>query len=464
VLLGGLVVFMLVYQMGMGKSKKRHRIQQRPDVRFADVAGVEEAKSEVQEIVDFLRHPNKYVRLGATLPKGVLLIGPPGTGKTMLAKAIAGEAKANFFSAHGSDFNEIFVGVGAKRIRELFRQAAKHKPAIIFIDEIDCLGKKRKMDGHGELQQTSNALLAEMDGFEPADGIVVIAATNRPEDLDDALMRPGRFDRKVHVSLPDQKGRRAILEVHTADKPLADRAHALDVLAQTSHEMSGADLAAVINEAAILCALTNRNEISLHDLEESRDKVRWGKERKSMVLPSDEREKVAYHEAGHTIINLRTTELPPLYKVSIVPRGQALGVTTLLPDEDKNIHSQNLMLQQLVVLMGGRAAERVFYGATTNGAHGDLNSAKQIARSMIHDWGMGEKLYYQAERQEAEIEINRLLATADRQALEIVQAEKENTHKLAKALLERETMTRQDVLDLLYHGKMPENTLKTVLN
>lgn len=454
VLIGGLIIFLLVYQMNIGKSKKGHKVKQRPSTRFSDVAGIEEAKSELQEVVDFLKNPEKYKRLGGTLPKGVLLIGPPGTGKTMLAKAIAGEAEANFFSAHGSDFNEIYVGVGARRIRELFKQAAKHKPAIIFIDEIDCLAKKRKMDGHSELQQTNNALLASMDGFEPSEGIIVLGATNRLEDLDEALLRPGRFDRKVHVPLPDRKGRRAILASHTRSKPIQDRERALDVIAQTTPDLSGADLASVINEAAILCAQKDREEIGLAELEESRDKVRWGKERKSMVLKQAEREMVAYHEAGHTIINLHKSLLAPLYKVSIIPRGLALGVTTLLPIEDQNIHSKNFLMEQLVVLMGGRAAEMVFYGATTNGAHGDLDLSKKLARQMIHDWGMGEKLYYQTERLEAEVEINRLLESADKEALSIIQREKDKTHKLAQALLQHDTLTREQVVELLREEKV----------
>ncbi|MEO5802923.1 MAG: AAA family ATPase [Verrucomicrobiota bacterium] len=463
-IIGGVVIGLLVYQTNIGKSKKGHRVKHRPETRFRDVAGIEEAKSEVQEIVDFLKNPKKYKRLGGLLPKGVLLIGPPGTGKTMLAKAIAGEAEANFFSAHGSDFNEIFVGVGAKRIRELFKQAAKNKPAIIFIDEIDCLAKKRKMDGHGELQNTNNALLAAMDGFEPSDGIVVLGATNRPEDLDEALVRPGRFDRKVHVPLPDRKGRRAILASHTLKKPIQSKEATLDLIAQTTPDLSGADLASIINEAAILCAQKNLEEIGLAELEESRDKVRWGKERKSMVLKKEEREMVAYHEAGHTIINLQKALLPPLYKVSIIPRGAALGVTTLLPIEDQNIHSKTFLLEQMVVLMGGRAAEKVFYGATTNGAHGDLDTAKKIAHKMIHDWGMGEKLYYQSEQKDAEVEINRLLETADKEALAIVQREKDNTHKLAHALLQHDTLTREQVLELLQEGKLPSPESKPVLN
>ncbi len=451
----GLVFGLVMHQTNMGKSRKAHRVKHRPETRFADVAGVEEAKAEVQEIVDFLKNPKKYKRFSATLPKGVLLIGPPGTGKTMLAKAIAGEAEANFFSAHGSDFNEIFVGVGAKRIRELFRQAEKNKPAIIFIDEIDCLGKKRRQDGHGELQQTNNALLASMDGFEPSEGIVVLGATNRPEDLDEALLRPGRFDRKVRVPLPDRKGRRAILASHAKDKPIHEKERVLDVIAQTTPELSGADLASIINEAAILSAQKNLEEIGLHELEESRDKVRWGKERKSMVLKKEEREMVAYHEAGHTIINLHKALLPPLYKVSIIPRGGALGVTTMLPSEDQNIHSKTFLIEELVVLMGGRAAEKVFYGATTNGAHGDLDTAKKLARQMIHEWGMGEKLFYQADRQDAEMEINRLLENADREAFTLIEREKDKTHKLAQALLEHDTLTREQVLDLLYQGKNP---------
>src|SRR6185437_10311466 len=361
--IGGLVVGLVAFQANIGRAKNT-RGTQRPTIRFSDVAGIEEAKGEVSEIVDFLKHPKKYQRLGGTLPKGVLLIGPPGTGKTMLAKAIACEANAAFFSAHGSDFTEVFVGVGAKRVRQLFRQARKHNPAIIFIDEIDCVGKNRKFDSHGEHQQTINALLAAMDGFQGSEGIVVIAATNRPEDLDDALTRPGRFDRKVFVPYPDMKGRRAILQAHAHDKPIEGE-KTLDVIAQTTPGMSGADLANVINEAAILCAQKDSHSIQLADLESARDKVRFGKERKSMVLKQKEREMVAYHEAGHTIIHLKTSTLPPLYKVSIVPRGQALGVTTLLPDEDQNLQSKRFLLEELFVLMGGRAAEKTFYGTTT---------------------------------------------------------------------------------------------------
>lgn len=444
----GLVVGLMYFQSNLGRGKNT-RVRQRPNVSLREVAGIEEAKSEVQEIVDFLREPKKFQRLGGNLPKGVLLIGPPGTGKTMLAKAIACEAKAQFFSVHGSDFTEVYVGVGAKRVRQLFKLAARNKPAIIFIDEIDCVGKNRKFDTHGEHQQTINALLAAMDGFESSQGIVVIAATNRPEDLDQALLRPGRFDRKVYVPYPDMKGRRAILNTHAAGKPIFEPEKALDVIAQTTPGMSGADLANLLNEAAILSALQNSTQITLIDLEAARDKVRFGKERKSMVLKQKEREMVAYHEAGHTIVHLQTSLLPPLYKVSIVPRGQALGVTTLLPDEDQNLQSKKFLLEELLVLMGGRAAETTFYNSTTNGAAGDLDVARKIARKMIHDWGMGNKLYYEPEQREAESEINRLLDEADRQALEIVREQKEKTERLAQALLAKETLSREEVMRLL---------------
>lgn len=445
--IGALVVGLVAYQANIGRAKNT-RVKERPTIRFSDVAGIEEAKGEVSEIVDFLRNPKKYERLGGTLPKGVLLIGPPGTGKTMLAKAIACEANATFFSVHGSDFTEVFVGVGAKRVRQIFKQARKAKPAIIFIDEIDCVGKNRKFDSHGEHQQTINALLAAMDGFQGSEGIVVIAATNRPEDLDDALTRPGRFDRKVFVPYPDMKGRRAILQAHANDKPIEGE-KTLDLIAQTTPGMSGADLANLINEAAILCAQKESATIQLTDLESARDKVRFGKERKSMVLKKTEREMVAYHEAGHTMIHLQTSLLPPLYKVSIIPRGLALGVTTLLPDEDQNLQSKKFLLEELFVLMGGRAAEKTFYGSTTNGAAGDLDVARKIARKMIHEWGMGERLYYEPEQRDAETEINRLLEKADNDAHAIIQAQRENTEKLAKALLERETLTRDEVLELL---------------
>jgi cell division protease FtsH len=448
-LIGGLVCGILVYHFGAGKSKKRHRVRTRPKTRFKDIGGIEEARGEVEEVVDFLRHPKKFTNLGGKLPRGILLVGPPGTGKTMLAKAIAGEANAHFFSAHGSDFNEVFIGVGAKRVRDLFRQAAAHKPAIIFIDEIDCLGKGRKHDSHGEWQQTTNALLAEMDGFSSGEGIVVVGATNRIEDMDEALLRPGRFDRKVHVPLPDRVGRRAILSTHTADKPIAEREKCLDWIAQTTCEMSGADLANLVNEAAILCASRDRSEIGMAELEECRDKVRWGRERKSFVLRQKEREMVAYHEAGHAMVNLRRALLSPLYKVSIIPRGGALGTTTLLPEEDKNLHSKPFLLQHLVLLMGGRAAEKVFYGATTNGAQGDLESAKNLARRMVLDWGMGTKLFYQTDQFEAEQEINRLLEAADHEALNLIEAEKEPTRLMAEALLRDETLTREQVLAVI---------------
>jgi len=444
----GLVIGLMYFQTNLGRGKNT-RVTHRPTVTLSEVAGIEEAKSEVQEIVDFLRDPQKFKRLGGKLPKGVLLIGPPGTGKTMLARAIACEAKAHFFSAHGSDFTEVFVGVGAKRVRQLFKQAARNKPAIIFIDEIDCVGKSRKFDSHSEHQQTINALLAAMDGFESSQGIVVVAATNRPEDLDQALLRPGRFDRKVYVPYPDMKGRRAILLSHAEGKPIADQDRALDVIAQTTPGMSGADLANLLNEAAILCALQNASQITLVEMEAARDKVRFGKERKSMVLKQSEREMVAYHEAGHTLVHLQTQLLPPLYKVSIVPRGQALGVTTLLPDEDQNLQSKKFLLEELLVLMGGRAAERTFYDSTTNGAAGDLDMARKIARKMIHEWGMGERLYYEPEQHDAEAEINRLLDAADCHALEIIRDQKENTKKLAQALLARETLSREEVMELL---------------
>ena len=464
-IIASLVIFLLVYQTNIGRSKSIHRVRQRPSVRFDDIAGIEEAKSEVQEVIDFLRDPAKYKRLGGSLPKGILLIGPPGTGKTMLAKAMAGEANANFFSASGSDFNEMYVGVGAKRIRDLFKQARANKPAIIFIDEIDCLGKNRKMDQHGELQQTNNALLTAMDGFDSSEGVIVVAATNRPEDLDEALMRPGRFDRKVFVPLPDTKGRRAILQTHSRNTPIFAPDHALNVLAQTTVGMSGAELANVINEAAIISAQKKVNHISLTELEEARDKVRFGKERRSMVLQSDERRIVAYHEAGHAVIQLQMTQLPELHKVSIIPRGQALGTTTTMPREDQNIHSRTFLIEQLAVLMGGRAAEHIFLGDITNGANGDLDSAKNIARKMIHDWGMGQKLYYEESKDDAEREINLLLTNAMKTAVDIITEFRRETELLAEKLLVEESFSREEVIQLLgWQPAKEESAQKSALN
>jgi cell division protease FtsH len=450
--LGLVILGLMLYQMNMSKGRGTHKIRQRPTTRFADVAGVEEAKGEVQEVIDFLKNPGKYQQLGGSLPKGILLVGPPGTGKTMLAKAIAGEANANFFSASGSDFNEVYVGVGAKRIRELFNQARKHTPSIIFIDEIDCLGKNRKFDQNGELQQTNNALLTAMDGFDTSEGIIVVAATNRPEDLDEALLRPGRFDRKVNVPLPDSKGRRAILERHSLKTRIASHAEALATIAQTTPGMSGAELANVINEAAILSAQRKMEQITLCELEEARDKVRWGKERRSMCMAEGERRIVAYHEAGHAIISLHKKLLPPLHKVSIIPRGNSLGSTVSLPKEDQNIHGKKFLLEQLVVLMGGRAAENIFIGDMTNGANGDLDAAKNIARKMIHDWGMGQRLYYEPQKTDAEAEINSLLTNAYDEAHQTILKCKAQTGRLAEALLKGETLSREDVLQVIKVG------------
>jgi cell division protease FtsH len=463
-LIGALVIVLLLYQGNIGKGQSMHKIRQRPSIRFDDVAGVEEAKAEVQEVIDFLRDPSKYKKLGGNLPKGILLIGPPGTGKTMLAKAIAGEANASFFSASGSDFNEVFVGVGAKRIRELFKQARASKPAIIFIDEIDCLGKNRKYDQNGELQQTNNALLTCMDGFDSSEGVIVVAATNRPEDLDEALLRPGRFDRKVHVPLPDTKGRRAILQSHSRRAPIAAPEFALEILAQTTAGMSGAELANVINEAAILSAQKSITSIGLTELEEARDKVRWGKERKSMVLKNEERRVVAYHEAGHAIVGLQQKHLPQLHKVSIIPRGNALGTTTSLPKEDQHIYGKAFLLEQLCVLMGGRAAERIFIVDITNGANGDLDSAKNIARKMIHDWGMGQKLYYEPSKDDAEREINLLLTNAYDQACATVEQFRAETELLAETLLIEETLTREQVLELFKNKTSQFNQAPDPLN
>jgi len=358
------------------------------------VAGIQEAKEELFEIVDFLRDPKKFEMLGGNIPKGVLMVGSPGTGKTLLARAIAGEAEVPFFSISGSDFVEMFVGVGASRVRDMFEQGKKNSPCIVFIDEIDAVGRHRGQGmggGNDEREQTLNALLVEMDGFDARSGVIIIAATNRPDVLDPALLRPGRFDREVRVNLPDVIGREQILGVH-AKKVKISKEVDLAVIARGTPGFSGAELANLLNEAALLAARTGKKEIKQPELEEARDKVRWGRERRSLALSDKEKENTAYHEAGHAILNIICEHTDPLHKVTIIPRGPALGVTMFLPEEDKYTYRVGELVDQLCVAMGGRVAEELVFGNVTNGAVGDIRQATSIARKMVCEWGMSESL------------------------------------------------------------------------
>ena len=382
--------------MSFGKSKARMLNADQVKVTFNDVAGVEEAKAEVVELVDFLRDPSKFQRLGGRIPRGVLMSGSPGTGKTLLAKAIAGEAGVPFFSISGSDFVEMFVGVGASRVRDMFEQAKKHAPCIIFIDEIDAVGRHRGAGlggGHDEREQTLNQLLVEMDGFEGSEGVIVIAATNRPDVLDPALLRPGRFDRQVVVPLPDVRGREQIVKVHMRTVPLADNVKP-NIIARATPGFSGADLANLVNEAALFAARANKKLVDQDDFEKAKDKIMMGAERKSMVMSEDDKRMTAYHEAGHAIVGLTVPEHDPVYKVTIIPRGRALGVTMFLPEDDRYSYSKQRLNSQICSLFGGRLAEELIFGpdAVTTGASNDIERATDIARNMVTKWGLSEKM------------------------------------------------------------------------
>ena len=382
--------------MSFGKSKARMLNADQVKVTFADVAGVEEAKQEVAELVEFLKDPGKFQKLGGKIPRGVLMCGSPGTGKTLLAKAIAGEAGVPFFSISGSDFVEMFVGVGASRVRDMFEQAKKHAPCIIFIDEIDAVGRHRGAGlggGHDEREQTLNQLLVEMDGFEGSEGVIVIAATNRPDVLDPALLRPGRFDRQVVVPLPDVRGREQIIKVHMKAVPLADNVKA-DVIARATPGFSGADLANLVNEAALFAARANKRLVDHQDFEKAKDKIMMGAERRSMVMSEDEKKLTAYHEAGHAIVGLTVPDHDPVYKVTIIPRGRALGVTMFLPEGDRYSYSKSRLNSQISSLFGGRLAEELIFGpeAVTTGASNDIERATDIARNMVTKWGLSERL------------------------------------------------------------------------
>jgi cell division protease FtsH len=455
-----------------GKSKARLLTGDTPKVTFADVAGADEAKDELQEIIEFLKDPQKFSRLGGRLPKGVLLVGPPGTGKTLLARAVAGEAGRPFFSMSGSDFVEMFVGVGASRVRDLFEQGKTHAPCIIFIDEIDAVGRHRGAGlggGHDEREQTLNQLLVEMDGFESNEGVILLAATNRPDVLDPALLRPGRFDRQVVVDAPDVKGREGILRVHLRRIPL-DPDVDVRALAKATPGMSGADLANLVNEGALLAARRDHDKVYMEDLDDAKDKVMLGAERRSMVLSDSERRLTAFHEAGHAVVALRLPGLDPVHKITIVPRGRALGVTASLPEEDRHSYSRDYLIASLAMLYGGRAAEEMVFGPEkiTTGAGNDIERATALARRMVTQFGMSDKIGPMAvgetehqvflgrelgHRQvvsenvaeRVDTEVKRLLDEAYETAMETLQGNRPLLDSLADMLLERETLDREDI-------------------
>jgi cell division protease FtsH len=465
--------------MSFGKSKAKLMTMDKNKVTFKDVAGVDEAKEEVWEIVEYLRDPKKFQRLGGRIPKGVLMVGSPGTGKTLLARAIAGEADVPFFSISGSDFVEMFVGVGASRVRDMFEQGKKNAPCLIFIDEIDAVGRHRGHGlggGHDEREQTLNALLVEMDGFDTQEGVIIIAATNRPDVLDPALLRPGRFDREITVGLPDVNGREEILRVHAKKVKLAEGVE-LGVIARGTPGYSGAELANVINEAALLAARKGLKAITLAELEEARDKVRWGKERRSLAISEKDKEKTAYHEAGHAILLCLLENTDPLHKVTIIPRGPSLGSTMWLPEQDKYTQRKSELLDQLVVIMGGRVAEEVVFGDVASGASGDIKQATNIARKMVCEWGMSEDLgmveygdhqehvflgrdmgsprnYSEATAQKIDAEVKRLIDTAYERATDLIKTHRDKLDAIAKGLLEYETLDAKHIHEIMEHGEI----------
>lgn len=461
--------------MSFGKSKARLVSNKATKITFNDVAGIDEAKYEVTEIIEFLRDPQKFTRLGGKIPKGVLLVGPPGTGKTLLAKAIAGEADVPFFSISGSDFVEMFVGVGASRVRDLFVQAKKAAPCIIFIDEIDAVGRHRGAGlggGHDEREQTLNQLLVEMDGFEGKEGRIVVAATNRPDVLDPALLRPGRFDRQVIVSAPDVKGREAILTVHIKDKiPIAQDVN-LFIIARGTPGFTGADLANLVNEAALLAAKDSKETVEMKDFDMAKDKVLMGVERRSMIISDEEKKNTAYHEAGHTLVARLTPGTDPVHKVSIIPRGRALGITQQLPVDDRYTHSKEFLKNVLTVLMGGRTAEELALKHMTTGAGNDIERATNLARKMVTEWGMSESLgpltfgkkeeqiflgrdisshkdYSESTAQQIDIEVKKFIFDAYNTSMDILKANVDMLEALAQRLLEKETVDGAEVDDII---------------
>ncbi|MGC2615344.1 MAG: ATP-dependent zinc metalloprotease FtsH, partial [Terracidiphilus sp.] len=485
VLLGAIWFFMLRQMqsggnkaLSFGKSRARLLSMQQKKVTFKDVAGVDEAKEELKEIIEYLREPQKFQKLGGRIPKGVLLVGPPGTGKTLLARAVAGEANVPFFSISGSDFVEMFVGVGASRVRDLFEQGKKNAPCIIFIDEIDAVGRHRGAGlggGHDEREQTLNQLLVEMDGFESNDGVILVAATNRPDVLDPALLRPGRFDRRVVVGLPDVRGREEVLRVHVKKVPVADDVN-LNILARGTPGFSGADLANMVNEAALNAARVNRKQVVMYDFELAKDKVLMGAERKSMLLTDEEKRVTAYHEAGHALVSLLQPHSDPIHKVTIIPRGMALGVTIFLPG-DRHNYTREYLEANLAIAYGGRTAEEIFLNQMSTGAGSDIENATDLARRMVCEYGMsrlGPLTFGKKEEQiflgreiaqhrdfseetarQIDLEVRRLIDEAYQAAHGILEAHKDAMHRIAAALLERETIDADEVKMLLDGKELP---------
>jgi len=479
-LIGFWIFFMKQMQSGgnkalsFGKSRAKLLASQQKKVTFKDVAGVDEAKEELQEIIDFLREPQKFQKLGGRIPKGVLLMGPPGTGKTLLARGIAGEANVPFFSISGSDFVEMFVGVGASRVRDLFEQGKKNAPCIIFIDEIDAVGRHRGAGlggGHDEREQTLNALLVEMDGFESNDGVILIAATNRPDVLDPALLRPGRFDRRVVVSRPDVRGREGILQVHTRKIPLSEDVD-LQVLARATPGFSGADLANLVNEAALMAARANQKFVTMRDFESAKDKVLMGAERKSMIITDEEKKVTAFHEAGHALLAALVPHSDPLHKVTIIPRGMALGLTQQLPNEEKHNWTREALEARIAVFMGGRIAEDMTFGQITTGAQNDIEQATEMARKMVCEWGMSETLgpltygkkeeqiflgkefnrhqdYSEATALKIDAEIRRIVTDQYERAQKLLTENRHVLQRVAEALLEHEVLDAQQLRQLI---------------
>jgi len=464
--------------LSFGRSRAKIILENRPSVTFSDVAGVEEAKQELQEVIEFLKEPLKFTRLGGRIPKGVLLLGPPGTGKTLMARAVAGEAGVPFISISGSDFVEMFVGVGASRVRDLFDQAKKNSPCIIFIDEIDAVGRLRGAGlggGHDEREQTLNQLLVEMDGFEVNEGIILMAATNRPDILDPALLRPGRFDRVIVLDRPDVRGRLGILKVHTRKTPL-DADVDLEVLARGTPGFSGADLANMVNEAALLAARRNKRKISMPEFEDAKDKILMGVERKSLIISEEEKKLTAYHECGHVLVSKFLPQMDPIHKVTIIPRGMALGVTQALPIDERRTYSRTYCLNQLAFMLGGRVAEKLVLGDLSTGSGNDIEKATKLARKMVCEWGMSENLgpltygekqeeiflgreigmhrdYSEKTAREIDEEVRNLVEDAEVIARQIIEKNISKLHMLAQKLLEKEILTGEDINKMLFGGE-----------